>query len=64
MVIFGKEDGRTQRIIDQDGVEIWQGSDGTRGWNDVAGQFRSRPSGTVTAQIESRTSRSVQALFK
>ena len=62
--IRGKEDGRTQRIIDQGGVEIWQGSDGARTWNDVAGQFRSRPSGMASAQIESRTSRSVQALFK
>ena len=64
VVILGKEDGRTQRMIDQDGVEIWQGSDGARGWNNVTGQFMSRSSGTVAAQLESRTSRSVQALFK
>ena len=64
VVILGKDDGRTQRIIDQDGVEIWQGSDGVRGWDNIAGQFRSRPSGMVQARIESRTSRSVQALFK
>ena len=64
VVILGKDDGRTQRMIDQGGVEIWQGSDGARTWNSIAGQFTSRPSGAVAAQIESRTSRSVQALFR
>ena len=64
VVFLGKDDGRTQRIVYQEGGEIRQGSDGTRGWHSIAGQFMSRPAGTAVAQIESRTNRSVQSLFQ
>ena len=64
VVILGKGDGRTQRIVYQEGREIWQSSDGGRGWNGIAGQFRSRAAGMSQAQIEGRTRRSVQALFQ
>ena len=64
VVLAGKEEGRFQRVVYQEGGQLRQGTDGLRGWNSLAGQLISRPAGMVQAQLESCTSRSVQALFQ
>jgi len=64
MTLMRKGSAQVQRIIKEPGVEIRQGSDGSRTWESFGGSFVPVAQGHALRFLESQTVRSIQQLLQ